>query len=64
MGRLYNKKDNVKFENLSDRSEKDKVWDTQRKYCDLVSELYFQSVEFERYFADELCLSLSLFSVL
>jgi plasmid rolling circle replication initiator protein Rep len=50
MGRLYNKKDNVKFENLSDRSEKDKVWDTQRKYCDLVSELYFQSAEFERYF--------------
>lgn len=47
MGRLYNKKDNVKFENLSDRSEKDKVWDTQRKYCDLVSELYFQSAEFE-----------------
>ncbi|MCD6807571.1 protein rep, partial [Escherichia coli] len=50
MGRLYNKKDNVKFENLSDRSEKDKVWDTHRKDCDLVSALYFQSAEFERYF--------------
>lgn len=50
MERIDNKKIKVKFENLSDRSEKDSVWDTHRKDSDLVSNLYFQSAEFERYF--------------
>ena len=50
MGRLYNKKDNVKFESLGDRCEKDKVWDSERKECDLVCGLYFEWGEFERYF--------------
>ncbi len=50
MERIDNKKIKVKFENLSDRSEKDSVWDLHRKDCDLVSGLYFQSAEFERYF--------------
>lgn len=50
MERIDNKKTKVKFENLSDRSEKDNVWDIHRKDCDLVSNLYFQSAEFERYF--------------
>jgi len=45
-----NKKTNVKFESLGDRSEKDKVWDTHKNNVDLVADLYNQSSEFERYF--------------
>lgn len=40
----------VKTEDLSNRSEKDKVWDVHRKNVDLVADLYNQSAEFERYF--------------
>lgn len=50
MENIGNKKDKVKYENLSDRSEKDKPWDIHRKDTDQVSKLYFQSAEFERYF--------------
>lgn len=45
-----NKKANVKFESLGERSEKDKVWDTHKNNVDLVADLYNQSSEFERYF--------------
>jgi plasmid rolling circle replication initiator protein Rep len=50
MERIDNKKNKVKYENLSDRSEKDKPWDNHRKDTDQVSSLYFQSAEFERYY--------------
>jgi len=50
MGNDSNKKPNVKYENLSSRSEKDKVWDTHKNNVDLVADLYNQSSEFERYF--------------
>lgn len=50
MENVRDKNKNVKYENLGDRSEKDKVWDTHRKDCDLVSQLYFQSAEFEKYY--------------
>lgn len=46
-----NKKNEVlKTEDLSNRSEKDQVWDIHRKNVDLVADLYNQSAEFERYF--------------
>ncbi|HDQ6241796.1 MAG: protein rep [Lactococcus cremoris] len=44
------KNESVKTEDLSSRSEKDKVWDVHRKNVDLVADLYNQSAEFERYF--------------
>ena len=44
------KNESVKTEDLSNRSEKDKVWDVHRKNVDLVADLYNQSAEFERYF--------------
>jgi hypothetical protein len=49
MERIDNKKIKVKYEKLSDRSEKDKPWDIHRHDCDLVADIYFQSFEFERY---------------
>jgi len=50
MERIDNKKIKVKYEKLSDRSEKDKPWDIHRHDCDLVADIYKQSFEFERYF--------------
>lgn len=50
MGNIDNKKNKVKYEKLSDRSEKDKPWDIHRHDCDLVADIYKQSFEFERYF--------------
>jgi len=50
MRNIDNKNNKVKYENLSDRSEKDKPWDIHRKDCDAVSNLYFQSSEFEKYY--------------
>ena len=50
MENIDNKNNKVKFENLSDRSEKDRPWDIHRKDCDAVSNLYFQSSEFEKYY--------------
>ena len=48
---IHNKKNKtVKTEDLSNRSEKDKVWDVHRKNVDLVADLYNQCSEFERYF--------------